>query len=215
MFLDRAFKWLLPRNDKFFVYLSSIAKCVEDGATIFAELRAVEGHEKFVSVAEALRRKEHEADELAHLLYEELDKTFVTPIDPEDLHALTSALDDVLDLIEHCASHISIYKLQKLTEPMKELMRITQEAATEVSRCVGVLQDVSKVDEIQVHVVHVNALENEGDKCYRKAIGALFANHHDPIELIREKDILDMLENSIDACEDVMDLIRSIVVKNG
>src|SRR5260221_8394617 len=126
MFLDRAVKWLLPRNDRFFVYMQSIAKSVEEGANIFAEFRTAENREKFIQISERLRRREHETDELAHLLYEELDKTFVTPIDREDLHALTSALDDVMDLIEHCANHIVIYKLQKLTEPMKELLRISQ-----------------------------------------------------------------------------------------
>jgi predicted phosphate transport protein (TIGR00153 family) len=215
MFLDRAVKWLLPRNDRFFLYMQSIAKAVEEGANIFAEFRTADSREKFTQISERLRRKEHETDELAHLLYEELDKTFVTPIDREDLHALTSALDDVLDLIERCANHIVIYKLKSLTEPMKELLRVSQSAATEVTRCIEVLQDVSKIDEIQVHVIHVNSLENEGDKIYRKALESLFEDAIDPIELLRQKEILDMLEDTIDACEDVMDLIRSVVVKNG
>lgn len=215
MLLDRIVKWLLPRENRFFLYLDSIAKNVVAGADAFAEIRNVQGLERFQEIADRLRRIEHEGDEIAHLLYEEIDKTFVTPIDREDLHALTSTLDDVLDIVEACAGRIVIYKLDRLTDPMRELVRICQESAHEVARCVSLLQDMSQLDEIQVHVVHVNALENEGDKIYRKALEKLFAEQKDPIQLIREKEILDGLEESIDACEDVMDLVRSVVVKNG
>jgi uncharacterized protein len=213
--IDRFVKWLLPRENRFFIYLESIAKNVITAADIFAEFRTAKGPEDFKRIAESLRRLEHETDELAHVLYEELDKTFVTPIDREDLHALTAALDDVMDLIESSAGQIVLYKLPKLTDPMRELVRIGQESAHEVAKCISVLQDVNKLDEIQVHVIHTNSLENEADKIYRKALEKLFDTTIDPIELVREKEILDALEETIDACEDVMDLIRSVVVKNG
>ncbi len=215
MLVDRIVKWLLPRENRFFTYLESIAKNVQLGADVFAELRDAKDPEGFKQIAERLRRIEHEGDEIAHLLYEELDKTFVTPIDREDLHALTSTLDDVLDIFEACAGRIVIYRLPKFTDPMRELVRIAREAAHAVARCISLLRDIGKIDEIQVHVVHVNALENEGDKIYRNALEKLFAEQKDPIELIREKEVLDALEESIDACEDVMDLVRSVVVKNG
>jgi predicted phosphate transport protein (TIGR00153 family) len=213
--VDRIVKWLQPRENRFFLYLDSIAKNVVAGADVFAELRKAAGPDDFKQVADRLRRIEHEGDEIAHLLYEELDKTFVTPIDREDLHNLTSTLDDVLDMMEACAGRIVIFKLSRFTEPMRELVRIANESAKEIARCITLLRDMSQLDEIQVHVVHVNSLENEGDKVYRKALEALFADVKDPIELIREKEILDGLENTIDACEDVMDLVRSVVVKNG
>lgn len=215
MKIDRIVKWLLPRENRFFVYLESIARNVGAAADIFAEFRTAKGREDFERIATTLRIKEHETDELAHLLYEELDKTFVTPIDREDLHALTSKLDDVLDIIESCAGQIVLYKLPQLTDSMRELIRVSVESAHEVVKCVPLLQDLSKVDEIQVHVIHVNSLENEGDKIHRKALEALFDHMIDPIELVRQKEILDGLEDSIDASEDVMDLIRSVVVKNG
>ena len=215
MMIDRLIKWLLPREHRFFVYLDSIAKNVGEGADTFAEFRTAKNRDDFQRIAAALRLKEHETDELAHLLYEELDKTFVTPIDREDLHALTSALDDVLDSIEDCAGRIVLYKLPELTDPMRELVRISVESAKEIAKCIPLLQDLGRSDEIQVHVVHVNSLENEADKIHRKELERLFQNTIDPIELIRQKEILDALEDSIDASEDVMDLIRSVVVKNG
>jgi len=215
LFVDKIVKWFLPRENRFFVYLDSIAQSVTAGADIFAQLKTASGRQDFEKVAEALHQKEEETDNIAHLLYEELDKTFVTPIDREDLHHITSALDDILDIMEACAAQIVLYKLQNLTEPMKDLVGKVQEASKEVSRCVGLLQNVDKLDEIQLHVIRVNSLENEGDKVYRKAMAALFENETDPIELIREKEILDSLESCIDACEDVMDIVRSVVVKNG
>lgn len=215
MFVDKIVKWFLPRENRFFVYLESIAQGVAAGADVFAQLKTATGRADFEKVAEALHQKEEETDNIAHLLYEELDKTFVTPIDREDLHHITSALDDILDIMEACAAQIVLYKLQTLTEPMKDLIGKVQEASKEVSFCVALLQNVDKLDEIQLHVIRVNSLENEGDKIYRRAMASLFENETDPIELIREKEILDSLESCIDACEDVMDLVRSVVVKNG
>jgi hypothetical protein len=212
--LDSAIKWLLPQESKFFVYLTSMGSNVQAAAEVFAELQTAKTKEDFLRISGALRRKEHETDELAHLIYGELDKTFITPIDREDLHALTSALDEVLDSMDRCGNEIVLYKLDKMTDPMRELVRIIQEAAREIAKCVALLSDQSKVDEVQVHVIHVNSLENEGDKVYRKGVEALFDNMIDPIELIRQKEILTSLEDAIDACEDVMDVIRSIMVKN-
>src|SRR5437868_772317 len=109
--IDRAIKWLLPHENRFFVYLGSIAENAAAAAEIFGRFRAAESREGFGAIAEALRVKEHETDELAHTLYEELDKTFVTPIDREDLHELAHALDDILDEMDNAAEQIYLFKL--------------------------------------------------------------------------------------------------------
>lgn len=216
MFLDKLVSFLLPHENKFFTYLQSIAKNVQEGADVFAELRNAKSMDDHVKVAERMRRIEHEGDELAHLLYEELDKTFVTPLDREDLHNLCSELDSILDSAESCANRIVIYRLAALSEPMREQIRIYQECAHAVYRCVCLLSDLSKVVEINTHFVHVNTLENEADKIYRAELARLFADPpKDTVEFIRQKEILDSLERAIDATEDVMDLMRSVVVKNG
>lgn len=216
MLIDRIVKWLLPRENSFFVYLDSMAvKMVEAGA-ILGELRAVpDSPEAFEAIAARLGEKEHEADEIAHLLYNELDRNFVTPLDREDLHALTSRLDNVVDVIESTAVRMTVFGLPRLSPPMCELIRIIQESTTEVAKSIHLLQDLSKLDEIQVHIVHVNSLENEGDRVYRAELTRVFREVKDAIELIREKEVLNQLERAIDRCEDVMDLIRSVVVKNG
>ena len=216
MLIDRIVKWLLPRENSFFVYLDSMAAKMVEAAAILGELRAVpDKPEAFEGIADRLREKEHEADEIAHLLYNELDRTFVTPLDREDLHALTSRLDSVVDVIESTAVRMSVFGLPKLSPPMCELIRIIQESTAEVAKSIHLLQDLSKLDEIQVHIVHVNSLENEGDRIYRAELTRVFREVKNAIELIREKEVLNQLERAIDRCEDVMDLIRSVVVKNG
>jgi uncharacterized protein len=214
VFLDRIVSWLLPRENRFFVFLDSMADKMVQAAGVLNELRtAPDG--QFQKIADRLRELEHEADEIAHLLYEELDRNFVTPLDREDLHALTSTLDDVVDVIESTAVRMSIYGLPRLTDPMRELIRIIEESTREVAKSIHLLKDLSKLDEIQVLIVRVNSLENEGDRIYRAEMARIFREVKDPIELIREKEVMNQLERAIDRCEDVMDLIRSVVVKNG
>jgi predicted phosphate transport protein (TIGR00153 family) len=166
--------------------------------------------------AAQIKTLEHEGDVITHEVMNRIDKSFVTPLDREDLHALCSAVDSVLDVAESCANRVVIYHAASLTEPMKELVRIYQEAVTHVWKCVCLLSDLSKIEVINTHFVHVNTLENEGDKVYREALSQLFAKAPtDVVEFIRQKEILDALERAIDATEDVMDLMRSVCVKNG
>ena len=215
MWLDRIIKSLLPQENRFFGYLDALARTLTTGADEFAKLATAESTEDFARVSEAMRRIEHEADELAHVVYDELDKTFVTPIDREDLHALVSALDDIIDLMEETAGLIVIYRVGVLTDAMRDLVRITCESAHAVSHCVQLLRSGDNHSELHVWFVRVHALENEGDTVYRNAVGRLFQSPPDPIDLIREKEILDSLEKAVDACDDVCDLIRSVVVKHG
>jgi uncharacterized protein len=216
MFLDRVVGFFLPKENKFFLYIGSIANNMLAGAETFAELINAKGRGDFERIAEKMKRAEHEGDELAHLLYEELDKTFVTPLDREDLHALCSALDSILDHAESCANRILIFRLEVLSEPMKKLVGIYREAATTVHRCARLLSDMRKGDEINLAFVHVHSLENEADQIYRGELQRIFSDPpKDPVELIKAKEILDALERAVDATKSVMDLLHSVVVKNG
>jgi uncharacterized protein Yka (UPF0111/DUF47 family) len=214
--LDRLVQFLLPRENKFFIYLDSMGKNVLAGAETFSELARATGFDDYKRIAERLKRTEHENDEIAHLLYEELDKTFVTPIDREDLHDLCSSLDSVLDVAEGCAARIEVFRLSRFTDAMKELTRLYAEAAREVVRSVSLLSDMAQSDEINTHFVRVHSLENEADKVYRKELERLYTSPpKDPIDLLREQQILDALERSVDATKACMDLVRSVCVKNG
>jgi uncharacterized protein Yka (UPF0111/DUF47 family) len=121
----------------------------------------------------------------------------------------------VLDLMEDVAAEIVLYNLATLTDSMRELVRIARDAVTQVVASLGCLPDLSRTSEIHSYLVRVNSLENEADRAYRGAISHLFSGTPDPIELIREKEVLDGLEDLIDACEEVMNVVRSVLVKNG
>jgi uncharacterized protein len=215
MWIDRLVRLVLPRQDFFFNLLEDIAARMTAAAVVFGELTGAASHDQLANVAGRLKPLETEADTLCHRVYAELDRTFVTPIDREDISNLTSALDNVIDAMEHAAAFATLYRFETLTEPMRQMVRITVEAAREVAVAVGILRKFKDVDSIHRPIVAVHTLENEGDAVYRAAIAALFADSIDPKELVRQKDMLLLLEAGVDECEDAMDVIRSVIVKNG
>ncbi len=215
MLIDRLVRFLLPRQDRFFDLLEEIAGKMAAAAAVFGELATASGREQFASIAARLKPIETEADHLCHRLYEELDRTFVTPIDREDLAALTRALDNVIDGMEHSAAFAALFHFDALTDPMRQMIRITLRSVTELVQAVGNLRKFNDPDSIRAQTVAVHTLENEADTVYRAAVEALFADGLDARELVRQKDMLFSLENGVDECEDLMDAIRSVVVKNG
>src|SRR5262245_14975540 len=182
MWIDRIVRFLLPRQDHFFTLLEEIAAKISSAAEVFGQLEHARGHEQFEVIAAKLKPLETEADMICHRVYEELDRTFVTPIDREDIAALTGALDNVIDDMEHTAAFAELFRLDGLTEPMKQLIRITLQAIKELTRAVGTLRKFSDPDSIKEPTVAVHTLENEADVVYRKAIEDLFTNGHDAKE---------------------------------
>jgi hypothetical protein len=215
MLIDRLVRLLLPRQDHFFVLLEELASKMSASATVFDQLRTASGHAQFEAIEGRLKPLETEADQICHRVYEELDRTFVTPIDREDLAHLTSALDNVIDDMEHAAAFAALFRFETLTEPMRQLIRITVQAVGELERAVKNLRKFSKPDSIREPTIAVHTLENEADRLYRRAIESLFADGVEARELVRQKDMLVELEKTVDQCEDAMDVIRSVVVKNG
>ncbi len=215
MFLDRFVRLLLPRQDRFFVLLDELALRITAAAAVFGELRDAPNRERIEAIAAKLKPIETDADSVCHKIYAELDRTFVTPIDREDLASLAKSLDDVIDGMEHTASFAALYRIDTLTEPMKQLVRFTTEAAKELAGAVSRLRSFGDPESIRDTTVRVHTLENEADAVYREAIAKLFSDGMNPIELVRQKDMLFSLEQGVDECEDAMDVIRSVIVKNG
>lgn len=215
MIFDRFVRFLFPRQDLFFRLLEEIAAKMVTSATVFTELANISGHEKFAALAGRMKPLETEADHLCHELYEQLDRTFVTPIDREDLANLTKALDDVIDGMEHSAAFAALFRFEELTEPMKQMVRITARTVTQLRQAIGGLRNFSDPESIREPTVAVHTLENEADTVYRGAIQVLFSDNIEPRELVRQKDMLFSLEMGVDVCEDAMDVIRSVIVKNG
>jgi predicted phosphate transport protein (TIGR00153 family) len=157
---------------------------------------------------------EHNGDDLIHQLGQKVDTSFVTPLDKEDLHAISTALDDITDSIEETVGTLAMYRLPALrpdVAPLTTLLIQTMEATREI---VGCLRNISGREALQPLVIRINQLENEGDDLYRKAVSDLFhAPDRDPFQFIAWKEIYDRIENSIDKCEYVANTIEGMVVK--
>lgn len=205
MLLDRLVRLLLPRPGQFFTLIEELADKIEAAA----------GREGIESVAIRIKPIESEADGVCQRLYQEIDRTFVTPTDRENLARLTKVLDDIVDGMEHTAAFAALYRFPALTEPMRHLVRITVACARELAGAARRLRQVAGPESVKGPAIAVHALENEADAVYRRAIAALFDGGVPPVELVRQKDMLFSLEEGIDRCGDAMDAIRSVVVKNG
>jgi predicted phosphate transport protein (TIGR00153 family) len=161
--------------------------------------------------SERIRELEHKGDNITHEILTKLSTTFITPMDREDIHALSSRLDDVLDLIEAVSNKTILYRLTEFSPEMLELSSIIVRCAAQMQSAVGSLD---KHDRIMDHLIEINRLENEGDRVSRSAIATLFDNERDPIALIKKKELTEVLEEAIDRCEDVANVIETVVLKS-
>jgi predicted phosphate transport protein (TIGR00153 family) len=155
---------------------------------------------------------EHEGDRITHDIIDRLNHTFVTPIDREDILALASALDDIVDYTEEVADYLGLYGIEAPMDQAISLARLLSAACREISRAIPLLRGFKP--ELSEHTVEVNRLENEGDRLTREAIASLFDARIDPMVVIRWKDIFERLEAAIDSTEHVADILHGIVIKN-
>jgi hypothetical protein len=201
---------LLPREEEFFDLFAEVASRAHEAAGHLLELFTGEP-ERVVYCAEAIKRLEHEADQVTHEVVNRLDRTFITPIDREDIHLLASDLDDVIDRIDAIARRAHVLKLGATPVGVKELCEIIQRITAEVLEGVKHLR---KNKDVLHHCIEAKRLEEEGDAIFLESLGRLFDEETDPIRLIKWKEILDSLEQTIDEAEDVANDIESISIKN-
>ena len=154
---------------------------------------------------------EQEGDRITHDVHQRLNSTFVTPIDREDIYALASALDDIVDFIEETADFLSLYRIEAPMDKATEMARILHQASRAVA---GAIPRLRSFKDIRHYTVEINRLENDGDRVVREAIAALFDHGIDPMVVIRWKDIYERLEQAIDACETTANILEGIVIKN-
>lgn len=201
---------LLPRSEEFFDLFVQVAKRSEEAAQLLGELLTGKP-ERRAYCAEAIKRLENEADGVTHEVVSRLDRTFITPIDREDIHLLASDLDDVIDRIDGTARRAQIFRLGSAPEGIAELCDVIRRITAEVAVAVSALQ--TKRD-IMTHCIAAKRLEEEGDALYHQMLGRLFDREKDPITIIKWKEIYDNLETTIDESEDVANDLESIVLKN-
>ena len=158
-----------------------------------------------------LRDLEHKCDDVTHAIYRLTDRTFVAPLEQDDILHLASALDDVVDIAEEVADKIELYRVGEITEYARRIGELAAAAGLEIARA---LERLESQDDLEAHRLEVHRLENEGDQIARAAIAELFANGSDPIDVIKWTEIYNLLETTIDKCEDVANVIERIVVKH-
>lgn len=205
-------KWLLPKEDRFFVLFTEQAENVLTGSRALLDLmRAFTDTE---TKAARIHEIEHQGDVLAQTINNSLDATFVTPIDREDIHALASTIDKTMDYIDASAQRMVLLRLKKPTQDMIKLGELIEHCAQELCRVVPKLSNPSFSEEIRVHLNELTRLEKEADRIHHGALARLFEEEEDPIKLIKIKEITEFLEEAIDRFERVAHIIESIVVKN-
>jgi hypothetical protein len=200
---------VLPREVTFFEMFVELAQTVDAAAKAMLALL-----ENFTNVAvqvEVIKGLEHKGDTITHNLITKLNQTFITPFDREDIHQLSSKVDDVLDLTDAAASRLVTYRVDRVRAGVAELARILVAATEEISRALRVLD---KRDHILEHCIEINRLENEGDRVSRALIAELFVEEKDPVQIIKWKEIIETLETAIDKCEDVANVIESVTLKS-
>ena len=201
---------LIPREEKFYGDFLAMADQLRIGARLLEEMFATDP--PIADKAHEIREVEHKCDFLAHEIIQRLNKTFVTPIDREDIHAMARALDDVMDAIDDVAALIPLYHIKSARPGVRELTRIVLASTEQIELAVQALEKRSGVLE---RAVEINRLENEADRAHQRAVGQLFDEERDPIAVVKWKEILDVLEDATDRCEDVANLLENIVVKHG
>lgn len=200
---------LIPRNEKFYEMFNSIAENIHSGALLLAEM--FQHLEKSREYTAKIKDVEHKGDAMTHNLITKLNQTFITPFDREDIHSLTSKLDDVIDLIDAVASRFGIFKITHITPEASRLIELVCRSTQELVRAIGALKVHNNV---LAHCIEINRLEHETDEIFREALANLFENERDPISLIKYKEIYEALEQATDRCEDVANILEAIVVKN-
>jgi predicted phosphate transport protein (TIGR00153 family) len=201
---------LLPRGEKFYTEFTALADQLVKGAAQLAHMLASEPPDW--EVARDIRTIEQGCDNIAHEIFQRLNSTFVTPIDREDIHALATSLDDVMDAIDAAATVIRRYHVAPVRFGARELAQVIAQSTAAVRKAVDALEGRKGVHEL---AVEVNRLENEADRLLKELIAALFADVTDPIEVIKWKEIYETLEEVTDRCEDVVNVIEGIMLKMG
>ncbi|MGZ4453644.1 MAG: DUF47 domain-containing protein [Nocardioides sp.] len=197
-----------PADTTFYDLFAQSASHLVEGAELLAEMLG-EGTDR-EAVAQKMRDAEHNADETTHDIVRRVNTTFVTPFDREDIYALASGLDDVMDFMEEAVDLVLLYEVEKLPKELANQVEVLQRCAELTADAMPRLQTMKNLEE---YWIEVNRLENSGDKSYRRILAKLFGGKYEALEVLKLKDIVDSLEDAIDAFESVANIVEQIAVK--
>src|SRR6266403_262552 len=201
---------LLPREEKFFAYFQQQVKYICQAADLLVQ-GAQAGNAHLASAAHQIQALEQQADNVIHEIYTRLNSTFITPLDPEDIHSLSSHLDDVLDGIEDAAYRMVAYRVEPIPHMVVEVCQIVYSCAQALEEA---FQALSAKKPVLPYCIEVNRLEEVADQLVRDAVSELFRSESDPITLLKMKEIYEFLEQTTDNCEDVADALQNVAVKH-
>ena len=203
---------LMPRETNFFDYFERHAATTVQGCRELLDLATSGG--EFEVRSRRIKDLEHEADSITHDCVEALHKTFITPLDRDDIHMLISRMDDIMDFVETVSDKCVLYNIDHMTSDARELAEVLVESTEQLEVAVTLLRDMKNAHAITELCIDVNRLENRGDEILRKAVERLFDEENDPVAIIKWKEIYENLETATDRCEDVANIIEGVVVEN-
>jgi predicted phosphate transport protein (TIGR00153 family) len=200
---------LIPKEERFYDDFTAMAVQIQHGAELLDAMMAPD--KPLWDKADEIKEVEHKCDFLTHEIIQRLNRTFVTPLDREDIHALARSLDDVMDAIDASAAIVRLYHIESVRPGARELTKLVRNSAVQVVCAMKALEKRRGVAEC---AVEINRLENEADRAHQAAVQALFQDEKDAIVVIKWKEILDFLEQATDRCEDVANVLEGVVVKH-
>jgi len=206
-------KFLAPKNKVFYELFEKSADNVLKMGETLVKVVAEPNFDQRQALIKQMEDLEHANDELTHGLFTELGRNFITPFDREDIHYLASALDDIADFVFASAKKINFYRVNPNDTGLQKLAEIIRQSCAEVRKAVGELRNMKNMRLITESLVRINSLENEADDIFDMSIERLFAIEPDAKEVIKKREIYQVMETATDKCEDAANVIESIIVK--
>lgn len=203
---------LKPADEKFFDHIMEITEVIKVAADILEN--ALRQPDKVEEIMQTMDDYEKQADEITGKILTRLNKTFITPIDREDIYSLANKLDDIVDGIQGSVERLHLYNAGKASDGAKELAELITKSARQINKACGCLEDIRKSRlKLEARCSRIEKLESKGDKLYRQEVARLFRKGADPLEVIKWKEILTQMEDVLDHCEDVADLLKGVLLK--
>ena len=201
---------LLPKEEQYFDLFNQMTLYISDAARELQEMLADKNHD-LAGYAQRIKGLEHACDEITHSVSTRLNKSFITPFDREDIYMMSSALDDIVDLMDDAARAIIIFDVKEITDYARDFADVISRMAEQLKEIVATLQ---RPKNITPRLVEIHRLENEGDDIYHAAIADLFHDPPDALTVIKWKEVYEKLEAAVDRCENVANIIESVIIKH-
>lgn len=214
MDISKIMQFLIPKDKKFFPLFEQAADNLLKTAVLLNKMLLIQDAEQRDVIISEIREHEKIGDDITHNIFEELNKTFITPFDREDIHELTSSLDDVLDYINSSCQRIRLYKPKEISPEFIDMAELITQTCREIKIAISELSNLKNPKKINNACIRINDIENQADEVYYLAISSYFQEEKNAIELIKKKEIIQTLEKATDMAEDVSDVLRTILVKS-